>query len=91
MRPGEARGQHLTARPVADSPSLISSESRAAARFGRGAGERERERVRERGREDCASTRTVGTGTASEKVLMPWATVSSRDARDASCAVSCRS
>ena len=65
VRPGGARGQHLTAKPVADLPSLISSEPRSAGvRCGRGARERQRERVRERGREDCASTGTVRTETA---------------------------
>ena len=77
------RGQHLIVKPVAVLPSRISSEPRrASARFGRGAGERERERVRERGREDC----TMCMGTVSKKVLMPWATVSSSNARDARCA-----
>ncbi len=43
VRPGGARWQHLTGRPVADPPSLINSEpvpSRCGARFGCGAVER---------------------------------------------------
>ena len=52
-RPRGARGQHLTARPVAAPPSLINSEPaprRCGARFGCGAGEHVRERELERGR-----------------------------------------
>ena len=90
VRPGAAGGQHLTARPVAEPPSLSSSEPRrTGARFGRGVGERERERVRQRGREDCAGSGAVRT--ASKKELMPWVTMSSSEARDASSADSCQS